>query len=206
MGYIPGQPAGVGTLLGYARVSTDDQDLSIQREMLREAGVHERNIYADQKSGTTREGREALSYLLQRIGPGDIVCVTRLDRLGRSLRDLVNILEEMKRMGTHLRVLAQDGVDTTTPNGRLFFHMLAAFAEFETSIRAERQKEGIAKARAAKRYRGGKPRADRALIERLAAEGVGPHEIARRANCTPMTVWRVLNAKGGSTPDQASHA
>lgn len=193
MGYIPGQPGGVGTLLGYARVSTEDQDLTIQREMLREAGVHDRHIYADQKSGTTREGREALGYLLQRIGPGDIVCVTRLDRLGRSLRDLVDILDEMKRMGTHLRVLAQDGIDTTTPNGRLFFHMLGAFAEFETSIRSERQKEGIAKARAAKRYRGGKPRADRALIKRLAADGVGPHAIARQANCTPMTVWRVLN-------------
>lgn len=195
MGYLPSHPAGVGTLLGYARVSTDDQELAVQRAMLLEAGIIERNIYSDMKSGSTREGRIGLGYLLQRIGPGDIVCVTRLDRLGRSLRDLVNILEEMKRLGTHLRVLAQDGIDTTSPNGRLFFHMLGAFAEFETSIRAERQREGIKLALAAKKYKGGKPRADRALIHRLKAEGIGPHEIARQAKCTPMTVWRILNEK-----------
>ena len=193
MGYHPGQPAGVGMLLGYGRVSSTDQDLTIQREKLIAAGVDERNLYLDKASGTTREGRVALGYLLQRIGPGDIVCIVRLDRLGRSLRDLIDILEEIGRMGAHLRVLEQGGIDTTTPAGMMFFQMLGAFAEFETRIRSERQKEGIARARLAKRYTGGKPRVDRDLVRRLKAEGLGPHEIARQANCTPVSVWRILN-------------
>lgn len=206
MGFHPGAPAGVGALLGYARVSTTDQSLDVQRARLLDAGVHPRLIYEERYTGTKREGRIELEHLLRRLAPGDIIVVTKLDRLGRSLMDLMNIIEEIGNLGAHLRVLDQQGIDTTRPEGKMLFHVMGAFAQFEHEIRSQRQREGIERARAAKKYKGGKPRADRDLIKRLRAEGLGPAEIARQAKCTPMTVWRVLNEKGDASPSAPHHA
>ena len=133
-----------GKLFGYARVSSSDQDLSVQREALARAGVHV--IFEEKASGTKRDGRSELQKVLAVLGGGDALVVTRLDRLGRSMRDLANIAHEMEETGAHLKVIEQH-VDTSTAAGRAFYGMLSVFAVFETDVRRERQMEGIASAK-----------------------------------------------------------
>jgi len=135
---------GRGKLLGYARVSTTDQDLTVQRQALKGAGVA--TIFEEKASGTKRDGRTELKKVLGVLGDGDTLVVTRLDRLGRSLRDLANVAHEIEEAGANLKVLEQN-VDTSTAAGRAFFGMLAVFAAFETDVRRERQMEGIALAK-----------------------------------------------------------
>ena len=142
-----------GKLIGYARVSTTDQDLAVQRESLKRAGVG--IIFEEKASGTKRDGRTELQKVLSVLGEGDALVVTRLDRLGRSLRDLANIAHEIEQAGAHLKVLEQS-VDTSSAAGRAFFGMLATFAAFETDVRRERQLEGIAMAKRQGVYKGGK--------------------------------------------------
>ena len=115
----------------------------------------------------------------------------RLDRLGRSLRDLANIVYEIEETGANLRVIEQS-VDTGTSAGRAFFGMLAVFAQFETDVRRERQAEGITKARQAGIYTGGKPRIDRETVKDLASAGIGPAAIARQLGVSRMSVYRIL--------------
>jgi DNA invertase Pin-like site-specific DNA recombinase len=112
------------------------------------------------------------------LGEGDALVVTRLDRLGRSMRDLANIAHEIEQAGAHLKVIEQ-GVDTSSAAGRAFYGMLAVFAAFETDVRRERQLEGIAMARRQGAYKGGKPRLDRLRVEELSSRGLGPAAIAR---------------------------
>jgi DNA invertase Pin-like site-specific DNA recombinase len=145
------KPAGRNKLLGYARVSTTDQDLSVQRQALAAAGVG--TIFEEKASGTKRDGPTELQKLLSVLGDGDTIIVTRLDRLGRSLRDLANVAHEIEEAGANLKVLEQS-VDTSTA----FCGMLAVFAAFETDVRRERQMEGIAMAK----RRGSIPAASRA--------------------------------------------
>ena len=122
---------------------------------------------------------------------GDTLVVLRLDRLGRSLRDLANIAHEIDGLGAHLRVIEQS-VDTATSAGRAFFGMLAVFAQFETDVRRERQAEGIAKAKKAGVYTGGKPRIDRQRLLALTAAGEGPAAVARALGVSRMSVYRIL--------------
>jgi DNA invertase Pin-like site-specific DNA recombinase len=129
-------------LVGYARVSTQDQDLTVQRQRL----AHCEKLYADTASGTT-EKRPQLQACLDFVREGDTLVITRLDRLARSTLHLYQIAERLTRQGVQLQVLEQ-GVDTRTETGRLLFGFLAVFAQFETELRAERQREGIAKAKA----------------------------------------------------------
>jgi DNA invertase Pin-like site-specific DNA recombinase len=182
-----------GKLLGYARVSTTDQDLAVQREALRRAGVGV--IFEEKASGTKRDGRTELQKVLSVLGKRDALIVTRLDRLGRSLRDLANIAHEIELAGAHLKVLEQS-VDTSSAAGRAFFGMLATFAAFETDVRRERQLEGIAMARHRGVYKGGKARLDRALVKSLAGEGVGPAAIARELGMARSSVYRLLEEAG----------
>jgi DNA invertase Pin-like site-specific DNA recombinase len=132
-----------GKLFGYARVSTTDQDLALQREVLERAGANP--IFDEKASGTKRDGRTELQRVLSILREGDALVVTRLDRLGRSMRDLANIAHEIEQAEAHLKVIEQS-VDTSTAAGRAFFGMLAVFAAFETDVRRERQLEGIGKA------------------------------------------------------------
>lgn len=178
---------------GYARVSTTDQDLTIQHDALVKAGVPEPLIFAERVSGTSTKGRDELSRVLAILGKGDTLVVTRLDRLGRSLRDLANIAHELDAKGAHLRVIEQS-VDTSTTAGKAFFGMLAVFAEFETGVRRERQLEGIAKAKAEGKYAGRKPSIDKDRVRELKASGLGPTAIAREVGCDPSTVHRLLAA------------
>lgn len=184
-------PAGVGRVYGYARVSTTDQNLEIQTSELVADGVHPALIFKEKRSGTSRTGRVELDRVMALMGPGDILTVTRLDRLGRSLLDLVNLMEDMNRAGTHLRVIHQP-VDTTTATGRAFMQMLGVFAEFETCIRRERQAEGIAKAKQEGRIKGRPPSVDKIEVARLHHAGKNNSAIARELGCHRASVIRVI--------------
>ena len=115
-----------GRIFGYARVSSTDQDLSIQREALKNAGA--KTIRAEKKSGATRKGRTELQILMEFLRKGDILLVTRIDRLARSLRDLQNIVHELKEKGVTLKATEQP-IDTSSPAGKAFLDMLGVFAE-----------------------------------------------------------------------------
>src|SRR5262245_16127410 len=128
------------TVFGYARVSTADQDLTLQRAALTAAGCTV--IRAEKASGASRNGRSELETLMEFLRPGDTLVVTRIDRLARSLRDLQNIVHELRERGVHLRATEQP-IDTSTAAGKAFLDMLGVFAEFETNLRRERQLEGI---------------------------------------------------------------
>jgi len=141
--------------IGYARVSSTDQDLAIQEEALRAAGCT--IIRSEKRSGTKMEGRDQLQTILDFIHTGDVLTVTKLDRLARSVGDLMRIVDLLAEKGASLRVLNAH-IDTSTASGKAFLGMLAIFAEFETNLRRERQLEGIAKAKADGRYKAVPPR------------------------------------------------
>ena len=177
---------------GYARVSTLDQDLTVQRRALRAAGCSV--IRAEKASGSRRDGRTELQVLLDFVQPGDTLVVTRIDRLARSLKDLQDIVPELKGRGVALRATEQP-VDTSTAAGKAFLDMLGVFAEFETNLRRERQLEGIAQAKARGVYRGRKPSIDMAEIRRLRdQDGLGATAIARRLGIGRASVYRALGA------------
>ncbi len=175
---------------GYARVSTTDQDLTIQREALKAAGC--KVIREEKVSGTSRQGRAELDTLLQFIDKGDTLVVTRIDRLARSVADLQDIVRLLREKDANLMATEQK-VDTSTAAGKCFFDMLGVFAEFETNLRRERQMEGIAKAKAKGVYTGRKPSIDVDEVRRLKEEeGLGATEIAKRLNIVRSSVYRVL--------------
>ena len=177
---------------GYARVSTIDQDLTLQRQALRAAGCSV--VRAEKASGSRRDGRTELQVLLDFVQPGDTLVVTRIDRLARSLKDLQDIVHELKSRGVALRATEQP-VDTSTAAGKAFLDMLGVFAEFETNLRRERQLEGIAQAKARGVYRGRKPSIDMAEIRRLRdQDGLGATAIARRLGIGRASVYRALGA------------
>jgi DNA invertase Pin-like site-specific DNA recombinase len=176
---------------GYARVSSTDQDLALQKAALRAAGCTV--IRAETASGTSRTGRSELQTLLDFLRPGDTLVVTRIDRLARSLRDLQNLVHELREKAAFLKATEQP-VDTSTAAGKAFLDMLGVFAEFETNLRRERQMEGIAAARAKGIYKG-RPRSINAgEIRRLLDEGVGPSEIARRLGIGRASVYRLARS------------
>lgn len=140
--------------IGYARVSTRDQNLDLQLDALQKAGCEDTYIYKEQISGATKE-RPQLQKLLEQIRKNDVVVIWKLDRLGRSLADLVHLVNEIQGKGAGLLSL-QDNIDTTTPQGKLTFHIFAAIAEFEREIIRERTKAGLESARARGR-KGGRP-------------------------------------------------
>src|SRR5271166_1255889 len=162
---------------GYARVSTLDQDLTVQRQALRTAGCSV--IRAEKANGSRRDGRTELQVLLDFVQPGDTLVVTRIDRLARSLKDLQDIVHELKNRGVALRAIEQP-VDTGTAAGKAFLDMLGVFAEFETNLRRERQLEGIAKAKSEGKYRGKKKIIDDTEVLNLKIQGLGVTEIANQ--------------------------
>ena len=180
-------------LYGYARVSTLEHDLRIQRAALKAAGCDV--IGAEKASGTRRDGRTELQALIEFLRPGDALVVTRIDRLARSLRDLQNIVHELKEKRVALRATEQP-VDTGTAAGKVFLDMLAVFAEFEANLRKERQAEGIAAAKARGAYKGRKPKIDPAVVHKLRyKEKLGPAAIARRLGIGRASVYRVLGKR-----------
>jgi DNA invertase Pin-like site-specific DNA recombinase len=180
----------VMALYGYARVSTIDQDLRLQRAALKAAGCDV--IRAEKASGSRRDGRTELQVLLDFVRPGDALIVTRIDRLARSMKDLQDIVHELKARGVALRATEQP-INTSTAAGKAFLDMLGVFAEFETNLRRERQLEGIAAAKARGVYTGRKPRIDPAAVRRLREqERLGPSAIAKRLGIGRASVYRLL--------------
>lgn len=173
---------------GYARVSTFDQDLALQHAALKAAGCEV--IRSEKASGTKRDGRTELQTLLDFLRPGDTLVVTRIDRLARSVKDLQDLVHELKAKRVALRATEQP-LDTGTAAGKAFLDMLGVFAEFETNLRRERQLEGIEAAKAAGVYRGRKPTIDPAEVRRLVSEGVGASEIAKRLGMSRASVYRL---------------
>lgn len=178
-----------GQLYGYARVSTIDQDLTIQEAALKAAGCT--IIRSEKKTGTTKSGRDELQTLMAFTRKGDTILVTRIDRLARSIADLAAIVRELEERGVTLKATEQP-IDTSSAAGRAFLQMLGVFAEFETAIRKERQLEGIAKAKAEGIYKGRKPSIDAERIRALMAEGMGASEIARTMGIGRASVYRVM--------------
>ena len=183
-------------LIGYGRVSSRSQSLDIQISALKNAGVKEEHLYLEKASGTKTVDRSALDDMLSRgIRKADTVVVTRLDRLARSTRDLHNIAHLLEEKGVGLRVLEQN-IDTTTPEGRLFFSVLSAISTFETEIRKSRQREGIDAALAKgsdSPFKGRPSSINGDKIQRLYNEGMSPTAIGKELGIARSSVYRYLS-------------
>lgn len=178
------------TIFAYCRVSTLDQDTSMQEEALKKAYPNA-VIRSETGSGTSRKGREKLELLLEAIEEGDKLVVWKLDRLARDMRDLCNIVDLLEGKGASLEVLDQK-IDTGTASGKAFLQMLGVFAEFETNLRRERQMAGIKKAKKIPgKYTGRKPTYDKDTIKKLLADGMSHINISRKLGCSTKTVQRV---------------
>jgi len=178
-------------IIGYARVSTDDQKLDAQVDALEGAGAE--RVYADKITGTSRS-RPQLDLMIDQLRAGDVVVVTKYDRLARSLKDLLEIVEAIGDRGAGFRSLAED-IDTTTPAGRLIFHVFASIAQFERERISERTREGLQAARKRGRV-GGRPPAlsvaQKVEVIRMRDEEHRPlADIARLFKVSVKTIRRV---------------
>lgn len=176
-------------LIGYARVSTNDQDATIQTAALKAAGCS--IIRAEKVSGKSREGRTELASILEFIRPGDTLVVHKLDRLGRSTRDVLNLVHELEQKGASLRVL-EPAIDTAGPMGRMVLTVLGMVAEMELGFIRDRQRAGIEAAKADGVYTGRKVKFDRAKILELRKQGMGATEIAKAVGCKRGAVYLAL--------------
>lgn len=177
------------TVIGYCRVSTADQNLEIQERALKAAGCD--IIRSEKRSGTSTKDRVELKTVLDFLRKGDVLLVTRIDRLARSVGDLQDIVRAVKAKGAFLRATEQP-IDTTTAAGKAFLDMLGVFAEFETNLRKERQAEGIAKAKAAGVYKGRPVSIDVVKIRQLKKQGLGASAIAKSQKVGRASVYRAL--------------
>lgn len=179
-------------LIGYARVSTQDQNPDLQIDALRESGCEK--VFTDKASGAQRERpqlREALEYMRD----GDILVVWKLDRLARSLKQLIETVEGLEQQGVEFRSLTE-AIDTTSAGGKLIFHIFGGLAEFERSIIRERTKAGLASARARGRLGGRPPALSAADLQQARAMLRDPEitvkQVAERLGVAPSTLYRHL--------------
>ncbi len=177
------------TKIGYARVSTIDQDFEIQRQRLHAEGCL--IVRAEKVSGASRNGRTELATIIEFLREGDELIVTRLDRLGRDTRDVLNIVYECGQRGAFVTVL-DPHVSTRGEIGHVILTVLGMVAQMERRFIKERQREGIERAKLTGRYIGGKARFDYKRIRSLAASGVGVTAIAKQIGCSRMQVYRIL--------------
>jgi len=180
-------------LIGYARVSTEDQSLDVQLDALRQAGCE--RIFTD-KASAAQTQRHGLSEAQSHLRAGDILAVWKLDRLGRSVKGLVDLVSELDQQGVQFRSLA-DGIDTTTPHGRFFFHMMASLAQMERELIAERTQAGLDAARKRGRMVGRKRRMTPGTIEsakQLLGGGMPPREVANNLGVSIPTLYRWVPA------------
>lgn len=191
-----------GVKVGYMRVSTADgsQKFDMQETALLNAGVAREKIYSDMASGA-KEDREGLKYMLKSLNPGDTVVVWKLDRLGRSVRYLVNTIDALIKKDVHLEILTGvcSGINIKTPEGKMFFHMMASFAQFERDLTCERVKAGIEEAKRRGRRSGRRfkfSKADVDTAQRLLKDGVSKAEVARRFNVTVKTIFNYFTPDG----------
>lgn len=178
--------------IGYARASTQDQSLDIQIEQLTQAGCSP--VRGEKVSGKSREGRSELEAVLQFIREDDELVVTKLDRLGRSTRDVLNIVHELDAKGASLRVLEPE-ITTSGPLGRMVVTTLGLVAELERGFIRERQRAGIEAAKKRGVYKGRKRCVEPCEVRRLLAAGERPSELARRLSVSRMTIHRAAREK-----------
>ncbi|NLS01990.1 recombinase family protein [Rhizobium sp. P32RR-XVIII] len=177
-------------IIGYARVSSTGQDHSLQIVRLQAAGAEK--VYQEKQSGLDRD-RPELAKALEFAREGDVLVITKLDRLARSAAHLHQIVETLDRKGVGFRVLDDASLDTTTRTGKLVFGILASIAEFETALRKERQMEGIAKAKAEGKT-GGRPKTvDEERIRTLKGEGLTVPQIVKETGISRAAVYRALS-------------
>lgn len=188
-------------LIGYVRVSKSDgsQLLDLQKDALLKAGVDPKYIYQDLASGR-KDDRPGLSACIKALQPGNTLVVWKLDRLGRDMKHLVNLIDEMSHKKVGFKVLSGAEIDTTTANGRLVFGIFAALAEFERELIRERTQAGLAAARARGRN-GGRPRKMDEHTIKMAMAAMSDrnsvaHEVAKRLNITTTTLYTYINGDG----------
>lgn len=188
-------------LIGYARVSTVDQNLALQRDALTEAGCE--HIYTEQLSGAVTD-RPELAAALKFARSGDTLVVWKLDRLARSVKQLIETVEKLRARNIGFRSLTE-AIDTTTAQGRLVFHMFSALAEFERSLIRERTQAGLAAARRQGRTGGRPPKLTPDDIEAAKAmltnPDIGVTQIAHRLNVSPATLYRYIPAARSANSD-----
>ena len=179
--------------IGYARVSTQDQDLRLQYDALRQAQCNK--IYEDKASGA-HASRDGLTLALEVLRENDSLVVWKLDRLGRSLKDLVAIVCDLEQRGVHFKCLT-DQIDTSTTSGRFFFHVMASLAQMERDLTAERTRAGLEAARRQGRTGGRKRKMDDSKIaaaKRLLQDGISPRQVAKSLEVSIPTLYRWLPA------------
>lgn len=181
------------TKIGYARVSTVDQDFEIQQQRLRAEGCQ--IIRSEKVSGASREGRSELATVIEFLREGDELVVTRLDRLGRDTRDVLNIIHECEQRGAFVTIL-DPHVSTRGEMGHVILTVLGMVAQMERRFIKERQREGIDRAKLKGVYKGGRPRLDHRVILQLHGDGHSASAIAKAIACSRMQVYRVLKKFG----------
>ena len=176
-------------LIGYARVSTGDQELALQIDSLLKHGVKREHIFCDKLSGV-KVDRPGLTRCQECLRSGDTLVVWRLDRLGRSMRHLVTMIEELKERGIAFRSVCDGAIDTTTPSGELIFHVFSALAQFERRLIQERTKAGLAAARARGRRGGRRPLSPKAPRVVLAQKLFRDNSISVDDICATLKISR----------------
>jgi DNA invertase Pin-like site-specific DNA recombinase len=184
-------------LIGYARVSTDDQNLSLQLDALKATGCEQ--LFTDKISGAANV-RPGLEQALSHLRSGDTLIVWKLDRLGRTVKGLVELVADLEQRGVQFRSVT-DGIDTSTPAGRFFFHVMSALAQMERELIAERTKAGLAAAKARGKSGGRKRKMTNGKIEaakKLMAAGTPPKDVAANLGVSVPTLYRWIPASNNS--------
>ena len=175
--------------VGYARVSSLSQSTDIQVEALTKAGCD--HVRTEKKSGRSTEGRTELATILDFLQEGDVLCVHKLDRLGRNTRDVLNLVHELNERGCSLQIL-EPAIDTSGPMGTMMITVLGMVSEMELGFIKERQRAGIEKAKAEGVYKGRPMSLDHDKIRSMKAEGLGATTIAKELGCSRGAVYKAL--------------
>jgi DNA invertase Pin-like site-specific DNA recombinase len=183
------------SIVGYARTSTLHQEAGLEAQLRQLQALGCDKIFDEQVSSVA--ARDKLNRALEYVREGDTFVVTKLDRLARSVAHLVEISRELERKGVALKILDM-GIDTHTPTGRLFLNIVGSISQFEREVMLERQRDGIAAAKAAGKFKGRKPTARAKMVEirRLASDGITRPEIAKRLGISERSVYRLLASTG----------
>lgn len=181
--------------IGYARISTKDQNVEFQKEALTKVGCEK--IYEDVLSGAKHE-KPGLNLALEVLRSGDILTVWKLDRLGRSVKQLVELVEEFEKRDIHFSSVTE-GIDTSNPSGKFFFHMMASLAEMERDLIIERTRSGLETARKQGKLSGRKPKMNSSKVKaakKLLEIGISPKEVAKSLEISVATLYRWIPASG----------
>ena len=198
---------GMADLVGYARVSTADQNLDKQIDALKAAGVSKKNIYEEKITGT-KQDREKLNAMIDGLEHGDTVIIVELNRLSRSTKDLFEIVSQIEDRGANIKSLKESWLDTTTPQGKLMFTIFAGLSQFERDLISQRTKEGLQAAKARGRL-GGRPskRTKKAMtVELLYRQNVKIADIVRQTELSRSTVNRVIQDMTAREAETANNA